>query len=110
MSRIRFNPKIIQRVVEWMAASTKVFVVNVNWNRDNAKWNVNAWKLDENGQWSEGNRVLSRNHMFLPLSRGSFCLYALLPSPEHSTSFFKWVGNFKKEFKINPPYKTLHVI
>jgi hypothetical protein len=33
-------------------------VVNVNWNGDNRKWNVNTWNRDDN-RWNAGNRVLS---------------------------------------------------
>jgi hypothetical protein len=36
----------------------KVFAVNVNWNSDNRNWNVNDWKLDENGKWNADNQVL----------------------------------------------------
>ncbi len=40
----------------------KVFAVNVNWNSDNRKWNVNDWKLDENGNWNTDNQVLCPGH------------------------------------------------
>lgn len=45
-----------------MASGTRIpgYVVNVNWNGDNRKWNVNAWKLDDD-DWNAGNRVFSRN-------------------------------------------------
>lgn len=33
-------------------------VVNVNWNADDRKWNVNAWDRDNN-RWNAGNRVFS---------------------------------------------------
>ena len=39
--------------------------MNVNWNSDNDKWNVNDWTLDENCNWNAGNRVFSRNIIFL---------------------------------------------
>jgi len=38
----------------------EVFAVNVNWNSDNRKWNVNAYRLDDN-QWNAGNRAFSSN-------------------------------------------------
>ncbi len=41
------------------------FVVNVNWNADNGKWNVNDWDLDDN-RWNAGNRVFSGNSFMLP--------------------------------------------
>lgn len=40
----------------------EVFAVNVNWNSDNRKWNVNDWKLDENGNWNADNQVLCPGH------------------------------------------------
>ena len=52
----------------------KVFVVNVNWNSDNRKWNVNDWKLDENGNWNTDNQVLcpGNAYCFSHLFGGSF--------------------------------------
>lgn len=49
----------------------KVFAVNVNWNSDNRQWNVNDWKLDENGNWNADNQVLYPSHPleFLSLFR-----------------------------------------
>ena len=45
-----------------MASGTRVagYVVNVNWNGDDRKWNVNTWKLDDDN-WNAGNRASSRN-------------------------------------------------
>src|ERR1700734_4201183 len=41
-------------------------VVNVNWNADDRKWNVNTWDRDDN-RWNAGNRVLSpETPEFLP--------------------------------------------
>ncbi|MDD5084079.1 MAG: hypothetical protein PHT88_04115 [Candidatus Moranbacteria bacterium] len=59
ISRIRFNPKSIRRVVAWMIPHTRVAVVNVNWNADNGKWNVNDWKFGENDRWNADNRMFS---------------------------------------------------
>lgn len=69
MSQIRFNPESIRRMVARMVSGTRVagYVVNVNWNADNRKWNVNAWKLDDDN-WNAGNRVFSRNSFYF--SRG----------------------------------------
>lgn len=39
-----------------------VYAVNVNWNADDREWNVNDWRLDENGNWNAGNRVLCPSH------------------------------------------------
>lgn len=33
-------------------------MVNVNWNADDRKWNVNTWQRDDN-EWNAGNRVFS---------------------------------------------------
>ena len=33
-------------------------VVNVNWNADNRKWNVNTWRRDDD-RWNAGNRAFS---------------------------------------------------
>ncbi|MFZ2303183.1 MAG: hypothetical protein WAV98_00130 [Minisyncoccia bacterium] len=41
-----------------------LFAVNVNWNLDNRKWNVNDWHLDENGNWNAGNRVFRNSLLF----------------------------------------------
>lgn len=38
----------------------EVFAVNVNWNSDNRKWNLNANQLDDD-RWNAGKRVFSRN-------------------------------------------------
>jgi hypothetical protein len=35
-------------------------VVNVNWNADDRKWNVNAYRRDDN-QWNAGNQVFASN-------------------------------------------------
>lgn len=40
----------------------EVFAVNVNWNADDREWNVNDWRLDENGEWNAGNQVLCPSH------------------------------------------------
>ncbi len=64
-------------------------VVNVNWNADNSKWNVNTWNRDDN-RWNAGNRVLSpETTEFLPplLSGGSFGSQSFLPTADHSTKF-----------------------
>ena len=41
-----------------MVSGTRVagYVVSVNWNDDNRKWNVNAWKLDDNN-WNADNAL-----------------------------------------------------
>lgn len=57
-----------------MAIGTRVAdcVVNVNWNAAYRKWNVNAWKLDDDN-WNAGNHVFSRNPHDSPvLTGGSF--------------------------------------
>ena len=50
-----------------MVSGTRVagYVVNVNWNSDNRKWNVNAWNLDDDN-WNAGNRVFARNSRISP--------------------------------------------
>lgn len=40
------------------------FTVNVNWNSDNRKWNVNLWKFDDN-EWNAENVVFSRTSLYL---------------------------------------------
>ena len=44
--------------------------VNVNWNADNGQWNVNANRLDDDN-WSDGNRVFSRNSPISPAPYGA---------------------------------------
>lgn len=39
---------------------SEVFTVNVYWNSDDKKWNVNANPLDDN-RWNAGNRAFSSN-------------------------------------------------
>lgn len=58
MSQVRFSPESILRAVVWMVSGTRVAgcVVNVNWNSDNRKWNVNTWKLDDDN-WNAGHRA-----------------------------------------------------
>ncbi len=58
MSQIRFSLESILKAVVWMVSGTRVAgcVVNVNWNSDNRKWNVNTWKLDDDN-WNAGNRA-----------------------------------------------------
>jgi len=49
-------------------------VVNVNWNADDGKWNVNTWRRDDN-RWNAGNRAFSRKCCFSPdLIGWEFCL------------------------------------
>src|SRR3989344_4164188 len=52
-----------------MCVGTRVagYVVNVNWNADNRKWNVNAWKLDDDN-WNAGCRAFSRNSFISPVA------------------------------------------
>lgn len=50
-----------------------VFVVNVNWNADNRKWNCNANRLDDN-RWNAGNRAFSQLNVFSTLNVGSFLI------------------------------------
>lgn len=52
---------------------SEVFAVNVNWNGDDRKWNVNANRLDDY-RWNAGNRAFSRNFLCFSrlLSSGSF--------------------------------------
>jgi hypothetical protein len=38
-----------------------VSVVNVNWNSNNSKWNVNVNRFDDDVRWGPGARVVSRN-------------------------------------------------
>jgi hypothetical protein len=58
MSRVRFSPRSIRWVVKWMILHMRVVVVNVNWNVDNGKWNVNDWKFDKNGRWNADDFVV----------------------------------------------------
>jgi len=60
-SQIRFSPESTQRAVARMAPATisgEVFAVNVNWNANDSKWNVNANPLNDN-RWNAGNHVIS---------------------------------------------------
>ncbi|MCX6739374.1 MAG: hypothetical protein NT098_05010, partial [Candidatus Parcubacteria bacterium] len=43
----------------YVQAGASVFVVYVCWS--GFEWCVSAWLLDEDGQWSGGGRVFSRN-------------------------------------------------
>jgi hypothetical protein len=58
MSQIRFSLASILQAVARMVSGTRVagYVVNVNWNSDNRKWNVNTWNLDDDN-WNAGNRA-----------------------------------------------------
>ena len=84
-------------MVARMASGTRVAgcVVNVNWNADNRKWNVNAWKLDDDN-WNAGNRVFSRNSRYIfetpTLPCGSLRFDTFLPSTKHLAYFKKWFG------------------
>lgn len=53
--------------------TTEIFTVNVNWNSDDEKWNVNANPQNDN-RWNAGNRVFSSNSRVSPalLRGGSF--------------------------------------
>ncbi|GMU73855.1 MAG: hypothetical protein AMXMBFR44_0540 [Candidatus Campbellbacteria bacterium] len=65
----------------------EVFTVNVNWNADNGKWNVNAYRLDDN-RWYRGYRAFPSNYEdSSALSRGSFAFHTSSPSTEHSPDF-----------------------
>ena len=67
MSQIRFSLESILRAVVRIVSGTRVAgcVVNVNWNSDNRKWNVNTWKLDDDN-WNAGNRAFGRNSRISP--------------------------------------------
>ncbi len=66
MSQIRFSPEKIRWVVAQMVSSTRgeVFLVNVNWNVDNQRWNVNMWNLTN--EWNAGYQFFSRNSKISP--------------------------------------------
>lgn len=75
----------------------RIFTVNFYWNADNQKWNVNDWKLDENGKWNAGNQVLSPllSLRFSHLLRWEFCFQAFFPAAKHSahlTHIFREFG------------------
>jgi len=62
MSRGFIDPKLgtILRLIKrwwhgwiWIQSDR---VVNVNWNADSSKWNVNTWKRDDD-RWNRGPRV-----------------------------------------------------
>lgn|SRR3989338_3898156 len=68
-SRIRFSPENISTgsVTDNTGHSmSEVFAVNVNWNADYRRWNVNANRLDDY-HWNAGNRVLSSNSCVSPV-------------------------------------------
>lgn len=90
MSCVRYSSESIQRAVARIVLSTRdaVFTVNVNWNGDNRQWNFNCYSLGDN-RWNEGNRAFSRNSIFLPHLRGSFCFQSLLPTTEHPSHFLQ---------------------
>jgi hypothetical protein len=53
-----------------------VFVVNVNWDSINRKWNVNAWNLGN--EWNAGNRFVFKTSVFSLLTKsGEFLLKVL---------------------------------
>lgn len=76
-----------------MGTRERSHVVNVNWNSDNSKWNVNDWNRDDNS-WNEGKRVFSsENNRFLPdLFSGSFLLQSLFPTSKLSSNFLYSFG------------------
>ena len=55
---------MFQSMVARMEYYTLRFTVNVNWNSDNRKWNVNFWQFDDN-QWNVENVVFSRKSLFI---------------------------------------------
>lgn len=68
-----------------------LFAVNVNWNSDYRKWNVNDWHLDENGNWNAGNQVFRNSLLFfslLPRPRVGGVMFFYLPEP--STKHFPY--------------------
>jgi hypothetical protein len=59
-------------------------LVNVNWNADDRKWNVNTWNRDDN-DWNAGNSAFSETAVFLPhLPCGSFRFQSPLPPANHA--------------------------
>src|SRR3989344_4046523 len=61
-------------------------LVNVNWNDDNRKWNVNDWNPDNDV--NAGRRVFSgHSQSSPPLARGSFRFKAAFPSADHAPDF-----------------------
>lgn len=77
--------------------------MNVNWNSDNRKWNVNDWNLDENGNWNADNHVVCPGHAqsFSRLFRREFCFEAFLPAPEHPPDFVELGGELQIFFIID---------
>ncbi len=51
-------------------------VVNVNWNADDRKWNVNCNPFNPDNVWNAGNQVFSNSLSFLPcFGRGVLFFY-----------------------------------
>lgn len=51
-------------MVTQMEYHTLRLAVNVNWNSNDRKWNVNVWKFDDN-QWNAENVVFSCKSLYL---------------------------------------------
>ncbi len=88
MSQIRYSPKSTSMGSGTDGSGYEMScVVNVNWNADNSKWNVNTWNRNDN-RWNAGNRVLSRETRPACLPHpssggGSFCDQSFPPTAEH---------------------------
>jgi len=65
-------------------------LVNVNWNDDNQKWNVNDWNPDNDV--NAGRRVFSgHSQSSPPLVRGSFRFKTPLPTANHSANLVNFL-------------------
>ena len=66
-------------MVIWMMQYTILLVpMNVNWNSDNRKWNLNAYQFDNDNAWNDGNCVIVRYSSFIISShvvRGNFLCF-----------------------------------
>ena len=70
-------------------------VVNVNWNADYRKWNVNTWKRDDN-RWNAGNQVFSpETAEVLPsFIWREFCFQSFFPTAKLTADFFQFLRKF----------------
>ncbi|MEK7093256.1 MAG: hypothetical protein AAB927_02120 [Patescibacteria group bacterium] len=78
-------------------------LVNVNWNDDNRKWNVNDWNPDFDVD--AGRRVFSgHSQSSPPLPRGSFRFEAAFPSANHAPEFIRFLGECSVFLVVKRPH------
>lgn len=79
-------------------------MVNVNWNADDRKWNVNTWQRDDN-RWNAGNRVFSLETIkFLPGTEAREFSFQD-PSSNHQASCRSLAG----ARRVVSIYRLLHI-